>query len=99
MRRVHTLIRESQSRRQGNAILVAGRKPQSTKPLVVGADDLLPIFIFATVHSGPRDLESQCCLMDIFLGNASNTGEWSYALTLIQTASQVIPTLRLRGDI
>lgn len=65
----------------------------------IGADDLLPIFCFATIWSRPKNLASLCYYLEQSVAESLLTSEAGYALALLQTALQTIPTLLEPDDL
>ncbi|GBG32598.1 Hypothetical Protein FCC1311_088232 [Hondaea fermentalgiana] len=65
----------------------------------IGADDLLPIFCFATIWSQPRNLASLTHYLEHCVAQSLLTSEAGYALALLQTALQTIPTLDAESSV
>mmetsp|Transcript_5719 Transcript_5719/g.10250 ORF Transcript_5719/g.10250 Transcript_5719/m.10250 type:complete len:574 (-) Transcript_5719:1469-3190(-) len=59
----------------------------------IGADDLLPIFVYAVAWSVPSELGTLVFLLENLVADELLSSEAGYSLALAQTALQTIPTM------
>uniref|UniRef100_A0A7S2SN57 VPS9 domain-containing protein n=1 Tax=Mucochytrium quahogii TaxID=96639 RepID=A0A7S2SN57_9STRA len=63
----------------------------------LGADDLMPIFVYLTVMSRPPNLASMMNYLEACVSDELMSSQAGYSLALLQTALQIIPTLKGTG--